>query len=41
MDAFRRQTNLKILDLEKKIQAQSVESSLKTQNIDSNTLSPE
>jgi uncharacterized coiled-coil DUF342 family protein len=41
IDAFRRQINLKILDLEKKIQAQSVESSLKTQNIDSNTLSPE
>ena len=41
MDAFRRQTNLKILELEKKVQAQSVESSLKTQNIDSNSLSPE
>jgi cell division protein FtsL len=41
MDAFRRQVNQKILNLEKKIEKQSVEAQKLSPQSDANTLSPQ
>ena len=41
MDAFRRQVNQKILNLEKKIEKQSVEAQNLSPQSDANTLSPQ